>query len=785
MVAQKYDSPNEGRMKIGRGFATWGVFLILILSLVAGINVLSAPVVIDEDSGGSWSDTFDDEEGIEVKSNVTIQEGDVFLGYLQPFDPTNWTKYGMVVDKGGAGDNDSNTVCHPWVMKEGSIYKMWYAGWDGVNYRIMYATSNDGVVWNKQGLVVDKGDPGENDSVHASEPIVIKDGSEYKMWYNGFDGSYSRTLYATSPNGTDWTKQGVVLDKGTMGQLDDGGTRPYTVIKENGEYKMWYGGFDGSNWKTFYANSTSGTSWNRQGLVLDLGPDPRDDTHIGGCKILNESGTYRMWYSGHGGASGDYRIFYASSPNETDWTKEGLALDHGNPGAPDEIHVGFPSVIKDDDGFYKMWYQGGPGTNMKIFLAISPYPLDMGYILSNKISLPTGQTWSRLVLNKDEPGVDNHINVSILDGETNETILGYENLTGSDIDISSIDYVAHPTIRLQANLIGNGSASPVLSGWTVEWLDTIPPVTPTGLTVNNPFTGYSLILSWDMNSEQDMVCYVLYYSLDNATFSWLANISSEQVSFIHYGLSVNVTWYYMIAAADEVPNQSPFSEAVEGTPDRDYDGDGIGDIPDLDDDNDGILDDDDPYPLNPLNDIETTIDYMNTTIEDVQTRVIIIQTILENLNLTELLNAVNYLNQTLPPKMEDLSTQLAGVNDSLSGRVTDAETNILSELANVDASLSDEIQNLLVSITDDITGMNASLSDELTSLMDNMTSEHDALQQWLDIVIDEVDTNLTATNDTLHQQLNSLDNALKNFHDSLKDDLDKVRSDIEDHDEET
>jgi hypothetical protein len=417
-------------------------------------------------------------------------------------------------------------------------------------------------------------------------------------------------------------------------------------------------------------------------------------------------------------------------------------------------------------------------------------PLPYGYnlngsITSTEISLPSGLSWNSLFINKTEPGSENSINVSVLDGATNQPIQGYENLTNTDIDISGIDPVTHPTIRLKAHFVGNGSSTPVLHNWKVTWLDTIPPTTPSGLNINNPYTGFSLILNWDYNFDSDFENYIVYCSTDNVTFYWLANFSVETTSYIHYGLIAGVTYYYKIAAADDVPNQSPFSYVVEGVPDLDYDGDNIGDIDDPDDDNDGIPDFSDPYPLNPLNDIESTIDYMNMTIEDVQTRVIIIQTILENLNLTELVNILNYLNQTLPPKIDDLSTQLTSVNDSLMGRVTDAETNILSEIAIVDASLSNEIQNALVSITNDIIDMNSSLSDELTTLLNTMTTEHDGLQQWLELVLGLIDSNLTTTNDTLHSQLDYLDQSITNFYNNLEDDIGDVSSDLQLHDQTT
>jgi predicted GH43/DUF377 family glycosyl hydrolase len=758
------------------------VLSLLLLNILV-VNVgLSAPVIIDGDSEGGWTDTFEDELGIESSTNISVIDGNLWLGAVAPFNGTNWTKRGLAIDIGGT--YDTIAVRNPCVIREEGIYKMWYRGNNATSTTILYATSPDGLDWTKQGPVMYRGSPGELDDAAIFQPRVIRDGDFYKMWYGGNDGSVDRVFFAYSEDGINWTKYGMVME-GTPGQQDQNGAIHNTIIKDtDGTYRMWYQGFD-ANRRTFYAESSDGINWNKQGLVLDLGtPGALDDFHVDGAAVVKEHDfLYRMWYGGHDQTTG-YRIFHAVSNNGINWIRQGLTLDWGNPGELDDAGVSYSYVMKDDIDFYKMWYAGSDGSgNTRIMYATNPLRYENGILTSIKISLPAGQTWDRLTIDKTVPGMNNSIKITVLDGETYQPIAGFENLTGDDIDISSIDYITLPTIRLHASFTGKNESSPILHSWMVTWMDTTPPVTPTGLTINNPFTGYSLILSWDSNSEFDLNSYVIYYSTDNATFNWLTNISVGTITFTDYGLTQGTTYYYKIAAADEVPNQSPFTYVVEGVPDTDYDGDNIGDIDDPDDDNDGIPDFSDPYPLNPLNDIESTIDYMNTTIEDIQARVIIIQTILENLNFTEMLNTIRYLNQTLPLKIDDISNQLTGVNDSLMGRVTDAETNILNELANMDTSLSNEIQNALVSITNDIIDMNSSLSDELTTLLDTMTTEHDGLQQWLEMILGLIDTNLTATNSTLHSQLAFLDQSITDFYNNLEEDIEDVMNDLLLHDQ--
>ena len=75
------------------------------------------------------------------------------IGYLtSPRLDSGWKYYSgnPVLTAGAFGDWDQKHVGNAMVIKDGSIYKMWYAGTDakGVE-RIGYATSKDGIAWTK------------------------------------------------------------------------------------------------------------------------------------------------------------------------------------------------------------------------------------------------------------------------------------------------------------------------------------------------------------------------------------------------------------------------------------------------------------------------------------------------------------------------------------------------------------------------------------------------------------------------------------------------------------
>ena len=73
---------------------------------------------------------------------------------------------------------------------------MWYSGNNGSNYRIIYCTSTDGTTWTGHTMVVNISAEGTYDTTHSYAPTVIKDGSTYKMWYTGNNGSNARIIFA-------------------------------------------------------------------------------------------------------------------------------------------------------------------------------------------------------------------------------------------------------------------------------------------------------------------------------------------------------------------------------------------------------------------------------------------------------------------------------------------------------------------------------------------------------------------------------------------------------------
>ena len=75
--------------------------------------------------------------------------------------------------------------------------------------------------------VLEFGPNGTWDDAAVLNPAVLFDGTRYQMWYTGYDGSTKRIGYATSTDGIVWEKHpdNPVLDLGTSGTWDDADVR--------------------------------------------------------------------------------------------------------------------------------------------------------------------------------------------------------------------------------------------------------------------------------------------------------------------------------------------------------------------------------------------------------------------------------------------------------------------------------------------------------------------------------------------------------------------------------
>ena len=217
------------------------------------------------------------------------------------------------------------------------------------------------------------------DTAGVGSPFVFYDAAAglYKMWYTAQSepthfGPYTLCryviAYAQSKDGVNWVNKTVLVDTGGPSFYQTGD--PW-VLKENGTYLMWhmdYYDWVAGDWSNYIARMSSpdGVSWPAfmsagDMKVLDaLGQTaPQGDGYcVEGPCVLNQSSGYVMWYSVRDhprqGVGGPAKIWVATSTDGISWSNRQLSLPYIN--GTWEGGVSYPSVVREDDGTYTMFY---------------------------------------------------------------------------------------------------------------------------------------------------------------------------------------------------------------------------------------------------------------------------------------------------------------------------------------------------------------------------------------------------------------------------------------------
>ena len=98
--------------------------------------------------------------------------------YTASIAQTMWTKDTLnnpVLTRGPADSWEDYMIYPHGILFDGSTYQMWYGGHDGTNVRIGYATSQNGISWEKYEAnpVLDVGASGAWDSRWVYRPTYL------------------------------------------------------------------------------------------------------------------------------------------------------------------------------------------------------------------------------------------------------------------------------------------------------------------------------------------------------------------------------------------------------------------------------------------------------------------------------------------------------------------------------------------------------------------------------------------------------------------------------------
>jgi hypothetical protein len=254
---------------------------------------------------------------------------------------------------------EGNNIYAPDVHKEGAVWKMWYGGQslEDLHDRILYAISSDGITWTYKGTVIQNNDIVNGNPVLNNDPSVVKVNSTYYMYYDE-RYAHDRIMLATSTDGVNWTKKGVVIDV-TANQWGTGSAARPSVLYENGIFKVWYDSKDAATGirSVGYATSSDGIHFTKYaGNPVLLNAGAVDVKHVGSIYVMLIEST-----------SG---IYFAQSPDETHFVNKGLLFTKTGTAVDSRANV-TPMLYLDSMGVPNRVYFGG-GTALtanRIFMA--------------------------------------------------------------------------------------------------------------------------------------------------------------------------------------------------------------------------------------------------------------------------------------------------------------------------------------------------------------------------------------------------------------------------------
>ncbi len=497
-----------------------------------------------------WRDDFINTTYVGASSGLAITGTDVQL------PGRAMQRRGLALGVGGPGEFDSQELGDPSVLFDGAGYRMWYYGCTpGFLCQIGYASSPDGQLWTKQGVVLSPSLPLEGSILDY--PQVLKIDTTYRMWYSAYDGAAYRIFAANSTDGVNWTKQGLVLDVGTPGSYDDRYVFDAAVLYQGGSYDMWYSASrvaDPSHWVIMLATSTDGLSWTRQGVVLGPGPAGALDEVRANSPAVRLAGTRReMLYTGVD-VSGTERLLVAESADGVTWERIGMVLDVLPPN--ESPIVTLSTFVIETDGSWSVYYTAR-GSQFQIYQATRPLPgPQTGWLRSSPVNLPQGLTWAWFNQTADIPQ-NTSLNLSVLDGQSLLVIPGFQNITSRPIELVGISPSTHGSLVLVAWLHGDGNSTPVLDSWEVSWTDSAPPTFIGLSTATDMGTGGSVHLSWLAGSDPSPpLTYSIYVAAGSSGYDFgRANATTAGSSLDLTALVNGVLYGVIVRASDRWGNQ--------------------------------------------------------------------------------------------------------------------------------------------------------------------------------------------------------------------------------------
>jgi predicted GH43/DUF377 family glycosyl hydrolase len=266
-----------------------------------------------------------------------------------------------VVARGAAPEFDSVDALNPSVVSAPGGLVNLYSGWDGKAWRTGLATSKDGVVWKKTGLLLQPGPALWEGAYIAANGSTRFERGVWSYWYQS--GSPPRIGLARATGLERWEKlPEPVLSPGPRGAWDERGVADPYVIKAGGRLYMYFLGQDRARRQRLgVAVSDDGVTWTKSltNPIMELGASGSfDENGLGEPAVWGQFGRWWMLYTGRDKKEWR-RTGMAVSTDGVTWERVGAkALMDVGEGWNSRV-VCDPEVLPLTDGRVRVWFGGG------------------------------------------------------------------------------------------------------------------------------------------------------------------------------------------------------------------------------------------------------------------------------------------------------------------------------------------------------------------------------------------------------------------------------------------
>jgi predicted GH43/DUF377 family glycosyl hydrolase len=265
-----------------------------------------------------------------------------------------FVKKGVVLDIGAAGKIDDVNAYLPATISINNKLHMYYCAYDGSQYRIALAISEDGVHFVKKGLVLYPDGAGSVDvnGIYMISPIIIND--KIYLYNEVLVGAHYQIAVAISDDGVNFVKKGIIIPIGAGGTFDDVSAFNCSAIVFNDKIHLYYCGYDGINYRQSLAISEDGVNFIKKGIVLPEGAGGTiDDQHtLGGVPLLINNKIY-LYYLAHD--HNEYKGALAISDDGVNFVKKGIVLPVGAAGEIDDKYPFIGCSVSMNNSIYNYY----------------------------------------------------------------------------------------------------------------------------------------------------------------------------------------------------------------------------------------------------------------------------------------------------------------------------------------------------------------------------------------------------------------------------------------------